>query len=128
MLVMTRLYILTTTLLLAHEIDSAYWQEWDMFGIPGGIQVFVLLHVALILAFLTGLAAVATGKRAGSRFALALCILGVATFFIHAGFALGGRREFQLPTSWVILGATLLSSLALAWHTIAAFKTTRMQG
>jgi hypothetical protein len=116
---MTSLYILTTTLLLAHQIDSAFWQEWDLFGIPGGIQVFVLLNVMLTLPFLAGLAMVARGLRAGTWFAGVLSILGVATFFIHVGFALRGHREFGLPMSWAILGATLMSALALGWRVLS---------
>jgi hypothetical protein len=114
-----RLYILTTTLLLAHQIDSAYWHEWDLFGIPGGIQVFVLLNVPLMLFFLAGLARVAKGPRQGVGFALALSVVGVATFLIHVGFALRGHHEFAVPTSWVVLCAALLSSLGLGWRAIA---------
>lgn len=107
-----RLYILTTTLLLAHQVDAAYWREWKLFGIPGGIQVFVLLNVLITFPFLVGLGRVATGAR-GLRFALALALVGLATFAVHAWFALRGRREFGLPVSWAILGGTLLSSAAL---------------
>jgi hypothetical protein len=114
-----RLYIVTATLLLAHQIDSAYWHEWKLFGIPGGIQVFVLLNVVLILPFLVGLAKVAKGTRGGSAFAIVLSAVGVATFFIHAAFALRGHLEFAAPVSWAILSATLLSSLVLAWRTIS---------
>jgi hypothetical protein len=114
-----RLYILTTTLLLAHQIDSAYWHEWNLFGIPGGIQVFVLLNVPLMLFFLSGLARVAKGPREGLGFALALSAVGVATFLIHVGFALRGHQEFGVPTSWVILCGALLSSLGLGWQAVA---------
>jgi len=27
----TRLYLANTALLIAHEIDSAYWKEWELF-------------------------------------------------------------------------------------------------
>jgi hypothetical protein len=37
------LYMINCGLLFAHEIDSAFWQEWVLFGIPGGIQVFVVV-------------------------------------------------------------------------------------
>jgi hypothetical protein len=112
-------YILTATLLLAHQIDSAYWHEWRLFGIPGGIQVFVLLNVVLILPFLVGLVRVAKGTRDGAVFALVLSSVGVATFFIHVWFALHGHPEFATLASWLILSGTLLSSLALGWRTIS---------
>ena len=34
----TRLYLANTALLIAHEIDSAYWKEWELFHLPGGIR------------------------------------------------------------------------------------------
>jgi Kef-type K+ transport system membrane component KefB len=119
-----RLYILTTTLLLAHQVDSAYWHEWDLFGIPGGIQVFVLLNVLVTLPFLAGLARVAKGARGGGVFALALALVGVATFCIHVAFAMRGHREFGLPVSWVLLCGTLLSSLGLGWRAISECRRT----
>jgi hypothetical protein len=36
-------YLTNATLLCVHEIDSAYWHEWSLFGIPGGIQLFLTL-------------------------------------------------------------------------------------
>jgi hypothetical protein len=121
---MDRLYILTTTLLLAHQIDSAYWREWNLFGIPGGIQVFVLLNVLITLPFLAGLAAVARRARAGVGFALALALVGIATFSIHVWLALRGHSEFGLPASWVILCGTLLSSLGLGWRAVGECRRT----
>jgi hypothetical protein len=120
------LYVLTATLLVAHQIDSAYWHEWILFGIPGGIQVFVLLNLPLLLLFLGGLVKVARDPRKGARLALALALVGVATFFIHAWFAWRGRPEFSSPTSWAVLGGTLLASLGLGWRAIGALR--RRQG
>ena len=36
-------YLINATLLICHEIDSAYWREWELFHIPGGSIVFVML-------------------------------------------------------------------------------------
>jgi hypothetical protein len=113
-----RLYVLTTALLLAHQIDSAYWHEWTLFGIPGGIQGFVALNVLIMLPFLTGLARIARSSRDGAGFALALALIGISTFCVHVAFSLRGHREFELPTSWVILCATLVSSIALGGRAI----------
>ncbi len=119
-----RPYLFTVTLLMAHQIDSAYWQEWKLFAIPGGVEIFVLLNVPLVLLFLYGFAQVVRGARAGARFALALASLGIAAFLIHVWFAWQGHPEFGLPTSWAILSGTLLSSVALGWR---AMRTLRGQ-
>ena len=64
-------YILNATLILAHEIDSAYWKEWELFHIPG-IECFVLLHVAMIALILAGLVELVQGKPLGRIVALLL--------------------------------------------------------
>lgn len=108
------LYVVTLTLLAAHEIDSAYWHEWALFGLPGGIALFVLLHLAVLPPFLFGLARLARDPRAGVPFALVLSAAGIAAFAIHAAFLLRGHAAFRTPVSVAVLVATLLSSAALA--------------
>jgi hypothetical protein len=36
-------------LLINHEIDSAYWKEWELFKLPGGIGGFLILHFPMLL-------------------------------------------------------------------------------
>ncbi len=36
------LYLLNFALLFTHKIDSAFWKEWELFGIPGGIRECLL--------------------------------------------------------------------------------------
>jgi hypothetical protein len=117
-----QLYVWTATLLVAHQIDSAYWHEWNLFGIPGGVQLFVLLNVPLVFVFLFGLVQVVRIPRIGVRFALALALVGIATFFIHLGFAWRGHTEFRSATSWGILCGTLVASLGLGLRSIRALR------
>lgn len=49
------LYLLNLTLLILHEMDSAYWKEWDLFRLPGGVGGFLLIHLPLWIAGLYGL-------------------------------------------------------------------------
>ena len=30
------LYVVNATLLICHQIDSAYWREWELLRVPGG--------------------------------------------------------------------------------------------
>ena len=30
------LYVANLVVLIAHEIDSSYWHEWELFGLPDG--------------------------------------------------------------------------------------------
>ena len=66
------LYLLNSALLYSHEIDSAFWKEWDLFGIPGGIQVFVVLNFLLLLVALFGFRQVLRGAPGGRWFSLLL--------------------------------------------------------
>lgn len=43
------MYCLNAMLLLLHEIESAYWKEWELFSLKGGVTGFVALHAPLIL-------------------------------------------------------------------------------
>ena len=42
-------YILNATLLLLHEIESAYEKEWEILKLPGKITGFLLMHIPIIL-------------------------------------------------------------------------------
>ncbi len=53
------LYLINGVLLIDHEIDSAYWREWELFRLPGGISGFLVLHVPLLFVVLWGLILVA---------------------------------------------------------------------
>ncbi len=105
------LYVLNFVLLFTHEIDSAFWKEWDLFGIPGGIQVFLVLNFLLLLVALIGFRQVLLEARGGQWFALLLGAAGVFAFCIHSYFILAGRPEFTLPASLMLLGLTLIVSL-----------------
>jgi len=38
------LYLINAILLINHEIDSAFWKEWELFKLLGGIGGFLILH------------------------------------------------------------------------------------
>jgi len=49
------IYLANAVLLISHEIDSAYWKEWDLFKLPGGITGFLIIHFPLLFFILYGL-------------------------------------------------------------------------
>jgi hypothetical protein len=117
------LYVWTGALLSVHEVDSAYWQEWKLFGWPWDIQTFVIASLVLALPFMYGLVWLVRAPRIGARYALALSFLGVAAFGIHSWFLLQGRPEFRTPVSIGVLVAALFTSLALAWQSVRILKS-----
>lgn len=105
------IYLINAVLLINHEIDSAYWKEWDLFKLPGGITVFLLLHFPMIFIVLYGLILVYRQTFLGLIFSLILSLSGVFAFSIHTFFIRTGRNEFKTPISLFILAATLIVSL-----------------
>lgn len=108
-----RTYSLAATLLVVHEIDSAFWQEWNLFGLPGGVSLFLAVHVAMVWALLWGHERVLLGDRAGTWMSVLLGLSGVATALIHGSFLLRGADAFRTPASLAVLGSTLVVSLVL---------------
>ena len=105
------LYLLNSVLLINHEIDSAYWKEWELFKLPGGIAGFLLLHFPLLIFVLYGLVLVSRQSPAGLVFSSILCLGGIFAFSIHTYFLKKGRNEFDTPISKFILFAVLILSI-----------------
>lgn len=90
-------------MLITHEIDSAFWKEWNLFGLPGGIQGFLIVNFLLMLVALVGFRNMIAGKRNGYYFALSLAGSGIFAFGIHSYFILQGHPEFTFLVSVVTL-------------------------
>jgi len=105
------LYLVNSSLLVTHEIDSAYWHEWDLFRIPGDLQVFLVVNLVLVAVVFYGFKQVHLETRAGRWFSLGLAGVGIFAFSIHSYFLLRGHPEFRLPVSIALLWATLVVSL-----------------
>lgn len=109
------IYLLNASVLLTHEIDAAYWKEWQLFGIPGGIQFFLILNLILVFVVLYGLQALAQGQVAGIVLSWLLVAGGWFAGLIHSYFILSGDDAFRLPVSIFLLAATfILSTLQAA--------------
>lgn len=106
------LYLVNAVLIIIHEIDSAYWQEWKLFKIPGGINTFLLLHIPLLFIILYGVIAVYENTKLGTTISLLLAMGGIFAFLIHAYFIKKGHQEFKSLISQIILFFTLLISIA----------------
>lgn len=113
-----RLCIAVLALFVTHQIDAAYWHEWEMFHLPGGIQLFNVLNLLLFAVLLAGLRPVFLRRPSGYYWALLIAFSGIATFFIHGGFMLAGYRQFRLPVSVLVIAAFFLASLWLAAVTL----------
>lgn len=89
-----KLYLFNLALLVTHEIDSSYWKEWKLFGIPGGIQVFLVVNFILILFFLIGSELVANSKK--SAIIYSYIGFGRNCHILHS-LVLYHRRKYGIP-------------------------------
>ena len=115
------LYLVNAVLLINHEIDSAYWKEWELFKLPGGITGFLLLHIPVLAFGLYGLVLVYRQTVAGLVCSAVLSVAGLFAFSIHTYFIRRGREEFNTPTSLAVLVGTLVVSLVQLTLTIWVF-------
>lgn len=112
-------YLTTLSLLIFHQIDAAYWQEWQMFHLPGGIQGYLVFNIAVLPFLLIGYANVIKGHKSGFLCSYICAGLGVLTGLIHATFALFESQRFNLPLSMLIIMLCLVSGmiqLAVTWR------------
>jgi hypothetical protein len=66
-------YLANAVLVTTHEIDSAYWREWELFRLPGGRAAFLIVHLPLLAVMLYG--QVLVGERALAGLVISLAIL-----------------------------------------------------
>lgn len=45
---MERSYLSTLLALILHQIDAAFWREWEMFLLPGGVQGFLVFNLIAV--------------------------------------------------------------------------------
>ncbi len=102
-------YFITMTALLIHQIDAAFWHEWDMFLLPGGIQGFLFFNLLIIPLVLFGHQHVILKTPKAVLYSYFCAGLGIITFAIHLGFYLYDFKEFMLPMSWAVLITGLVS-------------------
>ncbi|MDP3651222.1 MAG: hypothetical protein Q8R67_06000 [Rhodoferax sp.] len=110
------LFLANATVLLTHQIDAAYWHEWELFRIPGGNQVNLILNIPIIALVLYAHSRVVADVHAGLGFYQLLAALGFLTVGIHGFFFWQGHTSFHQPMSIVLLAATCVLS---AWQLLA---------
>lgn len=113
----SRLYLLNLALLATHEIDSAYWHEWEMFHLPGGISFFLILNFLLLLVFFYGFGQVILRARHAKTYSYLLAGVGLIAFTVHMVFLVIGYPQFRSLVSVGLLVAIFAVSIAQLVHT-----------
>lgn len=108
---MERSYFITMCLLIIHQIDAAFWREWEIFYLPGGSQLYLVFNIIIIPVVLVGYKYVVQSNAKAIFFARFCASLGVLTFVIHSCFFLADFEQFHLPLSMTIILLCFLTSL-----------------
>ena len=117
------LYLINSILLINHEIDSAYWKEWKLFKIPGGITTFLILHFPILFLILYGLILVFSKTFGGLVVSLMVGGGGLFALLIHTYFIKKGHDEFRKPISLFILVAMGILSIVQILLTIFIMRS-----
>lgn len=106
-------YILNSTLLLLHEIESAYEKEWELLKLPGKISGFLIVHIPIILVIFYGLIELTDYSKIGLIISFILGIGGIIPFLVHKIFV---KRDghFDSFISNVIIYSNALAGIVLA--------------
>ena len=120
MKLITMLYILNATLLLLHEIESAYEQEWDILKLPGKITGFLILHIPIIILIFYGLIEIEKNSTIGLIFGIVTGIGGIIPFIVHK-IVVKKAEHFNLIISNIIIYSNILSGVGLLFLSLRFF-------
>jgi uncharacterized membrane protein len=107
------IYIVNAVILINHEIDSAYWQEWKLINPndKNGINGFILMHFPMLFIILFGLVLVYDHRLSGYVISLVLAAGGLFAFFFHFYHLRKGKPEFNSLLSKALIVSTFMLSI-----------------
>jgi hypothetical protein len=116
-------YVWTAAFLAGRHAAWVFWLDFGTLGVRMTTQGYVLLSMALSVLVLYGLAALASGRRPGYWFALALggtatCISVYDGVGVLACIRAIGCNPVLMPLNPLIPVATLVSASILTWRSI----------
>jgi len=119
------IYLANAIILINHEIDSAYWQEWKLVfpKAENGINGFLLIHFPMLFIILYGLILVFNQRFGGLICSLLLASGGIFAFFFHTYHLRKGKSEFNSVISKTIIYSTAVISMFQLFLTIKLMAT-----
>lgn len=106
------LYIINATLLIIHEIESAYEKEWNLLKLPFGLTGFLIIHIPIVILFFYGLLEMYHFSQMGKIFGLFTGICGIIPVLIHKIF-FKYNDHFNRIISSLIIYANMIVAIAL---------------
>jgi hypothetical protein len=106
------LYILNVSLLLLHEIESAYEKEWEILLLPGKITGFLLLHIPIVFIFFYGLYCIILYPQTRGIISIIIGIAGFIPFIVHK-IVVNKKDHFNNIISNIIILGNVISGMIL---------------
>ncbi len=110
----TIFYILNATLLLLHEIESAYEKEWEILKLPGKITAFLVLHIPIILILFYGILEIENDSRAGYFLGIITGVSGLIPFIVHK-IIVSRKDHFNLLISNIIIYLNIITGIVTVY-------------
>jgi len=104
-------YILNATLLLLHEIESAYEKEWEILKLPGKITGFLLMHVPIILVLFWGLIELYQQTTTGMIIGVITGVGGLIPIIVHK-LLVKKEEHFNRPISDIIMVLNAITGIS----------------
>lgn len=105
-------YIANATLLILHEIESAYEKEWELLRLPGKLTGFLLLHIPILFLLFYGLIEIDRNSDTGLIFGMFWGIIGMLPFFVHK-VIIKTPDKFNKAISSAVIYINILSGISL---------------
>ena len=106
-------YIFNATLLLLHEIESAYEKEWEILKLPGKITGFLIMHIPVIILLLWGLIELYKQSATGMIIGIVAGLGGLMPFIIHK-ILVKRDNHFNRPISIIIMILNVITGIGTA--------------
>ena len=114
--------VLNLACLIGHQIDAAYWHEWEMFKLPGGIQFYNLFNLILFVILIGCIIPIIQRQKIGRYASIAIALCSGIVLPIHSLFALAGFEQFNLPVSILLILATFAISVIQVVLTLKCWR------
>ncbi len=102
--------IINASLLLLHEIESAFEKEWEILHLPGGITGFLLLHIPILFLLFYCPVLLAKAHPIGLILSVIIGIGGIMPFAIHK-VLVKSENVFNRPISRMLIYLNLIMGL-----------------
>ncbi|MGA2141522.1 MAG: DUF6713 family protein [Brevinematales bacterium] len=107
-------YILNAAILISHEIESAYWEEWKILKLPGKVSAFVVLNFFIAVFLLWGSFEISRLTFAGYIIALIAGFGGLIPFLVHKIIA-PRKKAFNLLLSNILIFSNIATGVILIY-------------